>query len=330
MNEPGRLDLIPAFAGGLPSDLREQMTKAVKARKLHTPSPHTRRAYESDLDQFLAHVGIEAGAWERLAQVRPEDVAAWRDALTADEQTNSTIRRKLTALRSLFSYLKTYGYTGANPAHSDFVAAPSVSRDGKTVGLSPHDCRRLLDAPKIEDPNIKEEDKRFIPVGIRDRAMLAVLAYSGCRVGELVKLRVRDYRTNGEHRVLNITGKGNKERTTPMHLEAVERLAEWLALPGIGDNPAAPLFRPQRSARNHGKDGFRPKPMTTRAVEKLIERYVKALGLDANVTVHSLRVTALTTARERGSDIIDLQDFAGHADPRTTLTYIRLLAAARN
>jgi integrase/recombinase XerD len=47
------------------------------------------------------------------------------------------------------------------------------------------------------------------------------------------------------------------------------------------------------------------------------------LGLDPNVTVHSLRVTALTTARERGPDIIDLQDFAGHADPRTTPTYIR-------
>jgi integrase/recombinase XerD len=72
-----------------------------------------------------------------------------------------------------------------------------------------------------------------------------------------------------------------------------------------------------------GRDGFRTKPMSTRAVEKLIARYVEALGLDPNVTVHSLRVTALTTARERGSDIIDLQDFAGHADPRTTLTYIR-------
>ena len=46
-------------------------------------------------------------------------------------------------------------------------------------------------------------------------------------------------------------------------------------------------------------------------------------GSNESVTVHSLRVTALTTARERGSDIIDLQDFAGHADPRTTLTYIR-------
>jgi integrase/recombinase XerD len=50
---------------------------------------------------------------------------------------------------------------------------------------------------------------------------------------------------------------------------------------------------------------------------------VAALRLDPNVSVHSLRVTALTTARERGSDIIDLQDFAGHSDPRTTLTYIK-------
>jgi integrase/recombinase XerD len=108
-----------------------------------------------------------------------------------------------------------------------------------------------------------------------------------------------------------------------LHLEAVERLGEWLNLPGIRDNSAAPLFPAGMSARGQGRDGFRAEPMTTRAVEKLIGRFVVALGLDPNVTVHSLRVTALTTARERGSDIIDLQDFAGHADPRTTLTYIR-------
>jgi len=70
---------------------------------------------------------------------------------------------------------------------------------------------------EVEDLTIKDEDRRSLPVGIRDRAMLAVLAYSGCRVGELVKLKVRDFRTNGEHRVLNVTGKGNKERTTPLH-----------------------------------------------------------------------------------------------------------------
>ena len=100
-------------------------------------------------------------------------------------------------------------------------------------------------------------------------------------------------------------------------------MAAWLAVPGIRDDPAGPLFPAARSARGMGRDGFAATAMTTRAVEKLIGRYVEALRLDANVSVHSLRVTALTTARERGSDIIDLQDFAGHADPRTTLTYIR-------
>jgi integrase/recombinase XerD len=63
--------------------------------------------------------------------------------------------------------------------------------------------------------------------------------------------------------------------------------------------------------------------MTRRSVQKLVEGYVRRFKLDPNVTVHSFRVTALTTARERGNDIIDLQGFAGHADPRTTLTYIR-------
>ena len=325
---------IPAFTGQVPGDLRQAIRQAVDAWLLRTPSPHTRRAYRLDLAQFLEHNAIQPDAWEALAAIRPEHVSQWREQLAAAGQANSTIRRKLTTLRSLFSYLQTYGYSGANPAHGKFVKAPAVSRDGKTVALSPHDCRRLLEAPQVKH---KLESKRrrrptapaeppveiVIPVGIRDRAMLAVLAYSGCRVGELVRLRVRDFKTSGEHRILNITGKGGKERTTPLHLEAVERLTEWLAVPGIAANPAGPLFPAARSARGMGRDGFADTPMTTRAVEKLIGRYVEALGLDEAVTVHSLRVTALTTARERGADIIDLQDFAGHADPRTTLTYIR-------
>jgi integrase/recombinase XerD len=312
-------DPIPAFTGGaIQGDVREAIGKAVGAWLRRTPSPHTRTAYEHDLGQFLNHAGIPADAYEQLPLIRPEHVADWRDQLAAGGMTNSSIRRKLTALRSLFSYLQTYGYGGANPAHGKLVAAPAVSRDGKTVALSPTDCRRLLDAPAVVDSAGEP-----IPVGLRDRAMLAVLAYSGCRVGELARLRVRDYKTSGEHRILNITGKGGKERTTPLHLEAVERLGDWLNLPGIRNDPAAPLFPAPKSARGQGRDGFRSDPITTRAVEKLIRRYVLTLGLDPNVTVHSLRVTALTTARERGSDIIDLQDFAGHADPRTTLTYIR-------
>jgi site-specific recombinase XerD len=113
------------------------------------------------------------------------------EALAAGGQTKSTIRRKLTALRPLFFYLQPYGYSGANPAHGKFVAAPAVPCDGKAVALSPHDCRSVLEAPE-------GNADRQTPVDLRDRAMRAVLAYSGCRVGELIRLRVRDLKTNGE------------------------------------------------------------------------------------------------------------------------------------
>lgn len=309
------VSLAPAFAGAplsVASDLRWTMEQAVRSWLLRTPSPHTRTNYERDLRQFLTFMQLGRHEVEMLTTIRPGQVAAWRDDLSDAGSANATIRRKLTTLRSLFSYLQVYGYTGANPAHGRFVQAPPVPRDGKTVALSPTDCRRLLEAP---DP--------VTPAGIRDRAIFAVLAYSACRVGELVKLKVGDFKTTGEHRVLSIYGKGGKERLVPLHLEAVERLSDWLQIGLLSEDRSAPLFRPTLTARGQGRDGFRTAALAVRTVECLLKRYAMRLRLDPAVTVHSLRVTALTTARERGSDIIDLQEFAGHADPRTTLTYIR-------
>src|SRR5262249_61717437 len=103
-----------------------------------------------------------------------EQVSRWRDALAEAGLTNSTIRRKLTTLRSLFSYLQTYGYTGANPAHGKFVKAPAVPRDGKTVCLSPHDCRSLLEAPQVKDRQGPPHSG-----GVRGPAVLALFVYPG-------------------------------------------------------------------------------------------------------------------------------------------------------
>lgn len=280
------------------------------------------------MSQFLAFAGISADRPELLIQVRPRHISAWRDHLQAQGLTNSSVRRKMTAVRSLFSYLylQTYGYTGTNPAHGDFVDAPAVAREGKTIGLSPENCRRLLDAPALTATRKRKdgtEEEMALPVGIRDRAIFAILAYTGCRVGELVRFKVGSYKSNGVHKVLEIHGKGGKERVVPLHHEAAERLEAWLDAASIRDDRPGPLFRPTRASWGRARQEFLPKAMTRRAVQKLVESYVTRLHLDPNVTVHSFRVTALTTAGERGSDIIDLQDFAGHADPRTTLTYIR-------
>ncbi|MCI0745344.1 MAG: tyrosine-type recombinase/integrase, partial [Verrucomicrobia subdivision 3 bacterium] len=307
------VDAIPAFGGRkhlTQLELCARITEAAEAWLAKSPSPQTRDSYGRDLQAFLIWVGISAGQLERLVSIRPHQVAAWRDHLRERGLGNAAIVRKITVLRSLFSYLQTYGYTGANPAHSDFVQAPAVPRDGKTVGLTPEDCRRLLEAP---DPST--------PVGIRDRAILGTLAYSACRVGELARLRVGDYREAGGHKILEVFGKGGKERRIPLHAEAFERLEAWLGVAGLRDDLDGPLFRATRSVRGQGRDGFRATPLSKRAVQALLKRYARAIGLDPAVTVHSLRVTALTTARERGADIIDLQDFAGHSDPQTTLTY---------
>lgn len=307
--------LPPAFCGATDlnsGELRTAFAQAVQAWLLRTPSSQTRENYDRDLRQFLNFCRIAPDRIDQLTIVRPEHVAAWREQLQRAGLANSTVRRKLTVLRSLFSYLQVYGYTGANPAHGKFVKVPSVPRDGKTVALSPADCRRLMDAPDLRTP-----------VGVRDRAIFAVLAYSACRVGELVRLKVSDFKTSGEHRVLAVHGKGGKERTVPLHVEAVERLKAWIETAELDNDRDGPLFRPVATARGRGRDGFKRARLTVRGVEYLVRRYVVKLRLDPAITVHSFRVTALTTARERGSDIIDLQDFAGHQDPRTTLTYIR-------
>jgi integrase/recombinase XerD len=292
-------------------ELRNRIEEAVRAWLTKSNSADTRSNYERDLRQFLAFHQLEEGAWEQMVTIRPGHVSAWRDHLLSLGRSNSGVYRKLTVLRSLFSYLKTYGYTGANPAHSDFVDAPHVPRDGKTVAFSPRDCRRLLDAPTT-----------ITSVGLRDRAIFAVLAYSACRVGELVKLRVGDLKTTSGHKILELRGKGGKERRVALHPEAVERIEAWLSVNGQV-SPNTPLFLAPGSSRGQGRDGFSSKAISKRAVQKLVERYSKKLRLDPAVTIHSFRVTALTTARERGADIVDLQDFAGHADPRTTQTYIR-------
>ncbi len=289
-----------------------EFRKAFDAWAYKSPSADTRTNYKRDIFQFLEHHGYPAYDAGKLAAAKPEHVAMWRDYLLAQGLTNSSVRRKMSALRSLLSYLQLRGLIHVNPAHPDLVDTPAAPRDGKTVGLTPEDCRRLLGAPS-----------ETTPAGIRDRALFAVLAYTGCRVGELTRLKVGSYKTTGVHKILEIHGKGGKERRVPLHPEAAERLEAWLDSAEIRDDSVGALFRPLATARGNGEKGFATRPLARRAVQKLVSVYVRRLKLDPNVTVHSLRVTALTTAREQGSDIIDLQDFAGHADPRTTLTYIR-------
>src|SRR5579885_2279790 len=145
------------------ADLRQQFRQAYQGWLTRSPSPDTCSNYDRDLRQFMAFAGLPADALEALAGVRPEHVAAWRDHLLAAGLASHSVRRKLTVLRSLFSYLQLRGYAGANPAHGTFVKAPAAPRDGKTVGLAPQDCRRLLDAPITSIGDKKTGQELILP-----------------------------------------------------------------------------------------------------------------------------------------------------------------------
>jgi site-specific recombinase XerD len=108
VNEP-----VPAIT----PDPAEQFREACRAWLSKSPSRDTRVNYAHDLKEFMAFVGIAADHSERLTTVRPHQVAAWRDRLREAGLTNSSIRRKMTVLRSLCSYLQTYGYMGVNPTN---------------------------------------------------------------------------------------------------------------------------------------------------------------------------------------------------------------------
>ena len=215
----------------------------------------------------MSFADIATAEPEQLLHILPRQVAEWRDELTAKGLAKNSVRRKLTVLRSVFSFLQAYGYSGVNPAHGDFVNVPSPPRDGKTVGLAPEDCRRMLDAPAGDTPE-----------AIRDRALLAVLAFTGCRVGELCRLRVGDFKASSGHRLLEVQGKGGKDRRVPLHPEAVERLEEWLDLANLRKDLAGPLFRPARTARGNARKGFLPRPITRRAVQYLVRRMSSGCG----------------------------------------------------
>jgi site-specific recombinase XerD len=263
--------LLTVNESGLPTTA-DQIREACHAWLLRSPSVDTRSNYERDVRQFVAFTSIPADDPIRITRVRPAQVAAWRDHLLGMGLTNASVRRKMTALRSFFSYLQTYGYVGANPAHSDFVAAPAVARDGKTVALSVPDCRRLLDAPPAVSSKRDSTQEIARPAGIRDQAIFAILAFTGCRVGELTRLKVGSYKQTSVYKVLEVHGKGGKERLVPINIEAAERLEAWLDVADIRDDPAGPLFRPTNTARGGGHDGFARRPMTRRAVQKLVDR----------------------------------------------------------
>ena len=277
----------------------------------------TRRAYRIDVADFMTFVGISRP--EEFRIVTRAHVLAWRADLekrvVAQEGSEarglagSTIRRKLSALSSLFEYLCENNAVTHNPVKG--VKRPSVeSYEGKTPAIGDHQARELLDAP--DSQTLK---------GKRDRAILSVFLYHGLRREELCALKVRDLTQRRGVPHLRVHGKGRKLRYIPIHPGTIELITDYLEALGHAGEPSAPLFQPVKNNLTKTKN----KSMTTDGVYKMVCSYAEQVGLGdlEGFGVHSLRATAATNALDHEADISKVQEWLGHANIATTRLYDR-------
>ena len=281
---------------------------------------HTRRAYQSDVEDFMRFVGIEAPREFRL--VTRAHVIAWRDELIrrgreralepglAEPLSAATVRRKLSALSSLFGYLCDSNAVTHNPVKG--VSRPSEgSNEGKTPALGDAQARRLLGAP---DPETLK--------GKRDRAILSVLFFHAIRREEVAGLKLKDMHQRQGVLHFRIKGKRDKVRYLPVNPNSQRLIAAYLEAAEHADDKGGPLFRP---VKNNVTKTLR-KHLHPDSIYRLVKAYAKASGLEGEVEgrwVHLARATAITNALDNDADIAKVQEWAGHANISTTRLYDR-------
>jgi integrase/recombinase XerD len=266
-------------------------------------NPNTRRAYRTDLKEFMGFVGIETPVQLRL--VTRAHVLAWRTDLERRELAGSTLRRKLSALSSLFEYLCERNAVVTNPV--DGVKRPKVeSYEGKTPALGDAQARQLLKQPSGD--SLKS---------LRDRALLSVLLYHGLRREEVSSLTVSAIHLRRGVPHLRVRGKGGKIRNIPVHPGSNGLLADYLEAAGHASEKNGPLFRPIRNNRT----GELNRPLSPDGIYKIVCSYSTELGIPSGV--HVMRATAATNALEHEADIAKVQEWLGHADISTTRMYDR-------
>jgi integrase/recombinase XerD len=304
----GKQNLTPAEFSGL-SDVPPEIEWLA-----NITNSKTRRAYKNDVQEFVLFTGLADSSG--LRTVSRSHVIAWRKHLESRTLEPSSIRRKLSALSSLFDYLCERNAVLGNPV--DGVKRPMANNnEGSTPALGDAQVRRLLEAPAPD--TLK---------GVRDRAILATLLYHGIRREELCLLRLRDMQSRQGVMHFRIKGKRDKIRFVPVHPMVQRLIEEYLAFAKHGGGLVdvdldGALFRPVKNNRS----GTLDKHLEPCSVYRnIVSKYGRETGINAEVIglcVHSLRATAATNALSNEADIAKVQEWLGHANVSTTRLYDR-------
>lgn len=260
-------------------------------------SPSTLRAYISDINHFIMFCEHEKTL--SLDSVDHIFIRKYLGLLHSMGLKKSSMARKISALSSFFEFLRKKEYIKASP----MVKITNMKKEKKIPSfLRTIEVNQLMEAPDLTS---------FY--GIRDKALLELLYSSGLRVGELVNLNVDT--VNFESNYVKVFGKSSKERIVPIGKKALNSLDLYLT-------KARPNFLKKNNIEEKALFLNRfGKRLSDRGVFNVVDKYIKLLSYDKNVSPHTFRHTFATHLLDNGADLRVVQDLLGHRSLSTTQIY---------
>lgn len=262
-------------------------------------SENTMMSYARDISEYLEYIG-KIPEIRTMDQVRMIHLQNYLTRLRRKQLSSSSITRKISSIRSFHNYLLREREIKENMMVN--IAKPKTAKSLPMV-LNQDEIERLFAAAQG-----KEKDLDY-----RNIAMLELAYGSGLRVSELVGLNIADLHLG--QRLVNITGKGSKERIVPLSEEAVVALRNYLG------SFRMKIIPKDREAVFVNRLGSR---ISRVGFYKIIQSLAEKAEIDKPISPHTLRHSFATHLIENGADLRVVQDLLGHEDILTTELYTHI------
>jgi integrase/recombinase XerC len=260
----------------------------------------TREAYERDLRQFLGFLKRHLGHAPCLGDLAKLDAKTLRVFLANRRKSgviSRSLARSLSALRMFFKWLEREEVLKNRAVMQ--IALPKI----------PHGVPKPLTvelAARVVGSEARDDDGW---IAARDTAVLLLLYGCGLRISEALSLTLRTAPLDGRD-VMQITGKGGRERMVPALTIVSQAIARYVELCPYPLAPDGPLFL-----------GARGGPLSPRLIQLAMEKLRHELGLPDTATPHALRHSFATHLLSAGADLRQIQELLGHASLSTTQIY---------
>jgi len=259
-------------------------------------SRNTANSYKRDITSFINWLNHQKVPLKKSSNDNAEQFIRY---LVQQDQTASSINRKISSLKGFFNYLMNINSIGRNP-FADVMLQSKQKNLPKSI--SEEDVKKLLDAPDQESL-----------IGKRDKAMLELLYATGMRISELINIEYPNF--DFERYVVKVRGKGSKERLIPYGPEAAKALGDYVA------------FRRENHLTLNSRELFinsSGKKITRQAFWHRLKKYLLQIGLTIEISPHSLRHAFATHLLNNGADLRSVQMLLGHSDISTTQIYTHI------